>query len=76
VRPSGARSTADDKSWYSHAIAAERPGFVVGRFGRRDVVEEAAVLVVGDHEHRLLPAGTPTQRVIEVEHELLAGEHV
>src|SRR4029078_12753026 len=44
--------------------------------GRHDVVVEAAVLVVGDDEQRVLPVRAVDERVVELEHELLAGEDV
>ena len=62
----------DDQRRYPHAVASERLGVVVGRFGRRDVIEEAAVLVVEDDQERLFPLRAGCERVVDGEHELLA----
>jgi len=45
---------------------------VVGRGGGRDVIVEAAVLVVEDDQHRLLPLRAGRERVVDREHEFLA----
>ena len=43
--------------------------------GRRHVVAEAAVLVVGDEEERASPAGTGTQSLVHLLDEALAFAH-
>jgi len=62
----------DDQRWHAHAAALEHLRVTVGSFGRRDVVEEAAVLVVDDDQQRLLPSGPRRERVVDGEHQLLA----
>jgi hypothetical protein len=47
----------DDQRRYPHAVASEHLRVVVGRAGRRDVIEEAAVLVIEDDQHRFSHCG-------------------
>ena len=64
-----------------HADSGRREWFLVqGPGGNRDlhrqrwdVIEEPAVLVVDDDEHRLRPSGTAAQRRVDIAQKVLAG---
>jgi hypothetical protein len=67
----------DDDCRYAHLVAGEDLRIVVRRVERRrEVVEEAAVLVVGDHEQRLCPLRTRGERVIQLQHQRLPERNV
>ena len=57
---------------YPHAVAAEHRGVVIDCLGRRDVIIEAAVLVIDDDQERTLPDRACRQGVIDGQNEVLA----
>jgi len=66
----------DDQRRDAYAVAAERLRVVVGGVGRRDVVEEAAVLVVEDDQERFVPLRAGRQGVVDGEDKVLAVSDV
>jgi hypothetical protein len=51
-------------------------GMIVDCARRLDVVIETAVLVVGNHQQRLLPAGTRAKGVVDRGDQFLPGDYV
>src|SRR5262249_44549127 len=67
----------DDERGHANAVAGEGSRIVVGRVERRrHVIEEAAVLVVGDHEQRLRPLRARRERVVDLQDERLPERDV
>src|SRR5262249_57398020 len=59
---------------WGDAVGCRRAALRDGR--RCHMVVEAAVLVVGEQENRVVPAGTVAQCPYDRRHEILAGPHV
>ena len=66
----------DDQRRDAHAEGREGARVAGRDRGRHNVVVEAAVLVVGDDEQRVIPVRAVDERVVELEHERLSGEDV